>query len=54
MKKLSTKQIKRIKKLIKKMKMNQANIKSPIQPIYDDIYFEGLNYLEDKKDSNHE
>lgn len=42
--KLSPKKIKEAKKLIKKLNI-KPNIESSLEPVFDEIYFKGLEFL---------
>lgn len=53
--KLTDEQIIKIKAALAKMSIPKDSVKPALEPIYDDIYFKGLAYLnEQDKGSNHE
>lgn len=53
--KITNKQIIKIKEDLTKMRIPKDPVKPALDPIYDDIYFQGLAYLDEQdKGPNHE
>lgn len=50
--KLTPEQIKKAREAIAKINLKPAPVKAPLEPIYDDVYFQGLAYLNGEETDN--